>query len=229
MNSIQKIPVLEVNKLKLICFDFDGTLANTMPFLEKNAIALITKYYKLTEEVARKQYRLTTGLPFEQQIDILFPDNSENLFVIREFEHQKISRMLEQKLFPETKRVLVKLIENGYKNVVSSSTTKNIITNYVETKNISKYLTEVLGFHSGFEKGKNHFEYIMKNYNLSSYNLLYIGDSLKDMERASDSNIPFIGRTGPMFQAEDFKLKILSGWHNFPTISSLEEIFHFID
>ncbi|MHA2362914.1 MAG: HAD family hydrolase [Candidatus Hodarchaeales archaeon] len=212
-------------KTSLICFDFDGTIADSMPFLEKNAINLFINNYGTTFNDAQQKYRNTTGLPFEQQVKMIFPNFKQNGFVIKEFETQKIARIFDQELFPETKEVIKELKKKGYLIIISSSTTIEIITKYVEIKSISKFITEVLGYRPGFEKGKDHFKYIMQKYNLKPNDIIYIGDSIKDMERAYSSKIRFIGRLGPMFKADDFKIEIQEGkWHQYATITSLKEI-----
>ena len=58
---------------RLLCFDFDGTLADTMPLLERNAVQIIQTYFHLDQAAARRAYRLSTGLPFSEQINTTFP------------------------------------------------------------------------------------------------------------------------------------------------------------
>lgn len=52
----------------MICFDFDGTIADTMPWLERKAVALLMEHTGMSEEAATKGYRSTTGLPFDHQV-----------------------------------------------------------------------------------------------------------------------------------------------------------------
>ena len=211
--------------IKLICFDFDGTIANTMPWLEKNAVSLFTEYYGLSVEDATHEYRTTTGLPFEHQVAMIFPDHPKNDAVIHLFEKRKMEKMDEQELFPETKVVLAKLEQSGFLLAVSSSTTKPIIEAYTKNKLIHQYLNEIVGFYPGFEKGKHHFDYLMSKFALYPDDLLYIGDSLKDMERAYNSGIKFIGRLGPMFKPENFHIELETKEKiYFPTIKSLNDI-----
>lgn len=212
--------------LKLLCLDFDGTVADTMPWLEENAVQLFLKNYEVSEDEARQKYRSTTGLPFEQQVELIFPNHHQNPSVIAEFEEQKVARMSEQQLFPETTQVLNQLKERGYIVAISSSTTKSIITAYVEEKGIAGSLDEVVGFRPGFEKGRHHFEYLMAKYHVSPDEMMYVGDSMKDMERAWQSKVRFVARLGPMFTAKDFQLTDDQGnLVQMPTISSLEELF----
>ena len=214
--------------IKLICFDFDGTIANTMPWLEKNAVDLFVKFYEIDEKEAIHKYRITTGLPFEQQVEIIFPENSLNLEVIKSFESRKIERMHEQELFPETKSVLKSVKEKGFLTAVSSSTIKSIIEDYTKLKGIHQFLDEIVGFYPGFEKGKHHFDHLMSKFGLSNHELMYIGDSKKDMERAFGSRIKFVARLGPMFSKNDFSMISNGNEIVFPTITSLTQINDYI-
>lgn len=215
---------MQILKVKMICFDFDGTIANTMPWLEHNAIQLFVEHYNIVKEKAIQEYRSTTGLPFEHQVEIIFPNHKNNKLVIESFEYRKMERMDEQELFPETKDVLRKIKEKGYLTAVSSSTTKPIIEEYVKKKKIIKFLDDIVGFYPGFEKGKHHFDYLMEKFKLEKEELVYVGDSLKDMERAFNAGIKFYGRLGPMFSAQDFFIEKNGQKSYFKTITSLEQL-----
>ncbi len=209
--------------IKLICFDFDGTIADTMPWLEENAVRLFNEVYKTDKGKARHDYRMTTGLPFSQQVELIYPNGNQNKFIIETFEHEKITRIDEQQLFPETKEVIKNLSQN-YLIAVSSSTTKEIIDDYIKKKGIKNYLNDVVGFRPGFEKGKHHFDYLMEKFSLTPAELIYIGDSKKDMERAYNSNIKFIARLGPMFAKSDFSINNNGTVVQFPCITSLKDV-----
>lgn len=203
--------------IRYIMFDFDGTIVDSMPFLEKNAVYLLTNHYRFTEEEAQKKYRETTGLPFLQQMEIIAPgqDNSQ---IIDKFEKMKLDRIYEQKLFSNSYEVLEELKESKYLLGISSGTIESIIVNYLHKQGLS-IVDDILGWRSGFEKGKDHFNFLKAKYKLSSSNIVFIGDSLNDARRAKAENILFIGRKG-MFGEEDFHKVI----QDTPVISSLLEV-----
>ncbi|TFF85163.1 HAD family hydrolase [Candidatus Heimdallarchaeota archaeon] len=203
--------------IKLITFDFDGTTADTMPFLEKIAIKLLTQFYKLPTEEARLKYRSTTGLPFEQQVTQLFPQHSMNTRVIELFEHQKIEEIFSLPLFPDTKEVINHLKRRGYLIAISSSTFQSTIEEYCKRKGLE--VDQILGYRKGFEKGRDHFEFLQKKFNVSADEMVYIGDSLMDCKRAESNDILFIGKTG-MFKKQQFNEISSSNL----TIDSLSEL-----
>ncbi|MHA1187810.1 MAG: HAD family hydrolase [Candidatus Heimdallarchaeota archaeon] len=187
--------------IKMITLDFDGTTADTMPTLEKTAVRLIMQNYSLLEEEARTKYRRTTGLPFVQQISILFPDHEKNEFVISEFEKEKIEGIFDLSLFADSKETIDYLRENDYLVAISSSTTQPIIEKYCKLNGL--IVDQILGYRPGFEKGKDHFDFLIEKFEVTNTEMIYVGDSLKDCERAQGSDIVFIGRFG-MFTREDF-------------------------
>ena len=59
---------------KVIAFDFDGTLIDTMSSLADIAAAVINEYHGLAVEMARELFLRTSGRPFAEQIQRIFPD-----------------------------------------------------------------------------------------------------------------------------------------------------------
>ncbi|MFW9905996.1 MAG: HAD family hydrolase [Candidatus Thorarchaeota archaeon] len=203
--------------IKYIMFDFDGTIVDSMPFLENNAIFLLTSHYRLSEKEAQKKYRDTTGLPFLQQMEIIAPEK-DNTQIIDEFEKMKLERIYEQKLFPNSYKVLEELKASKYLLGISSGTIESIIVEYLH-KQCLNFVDDILGWRPGFEKGKDHFDFVKAKYKLSSSNVVFIGDSLNDAKRAKSENIHFIGKKG-MFHEDDFEKLI----QETPVISSLLEV-----
>ncbi len=190
-------------RCKAIIFDFDGTLADSMPFLEKIGVEVMMKYYGISKEDAIECYRTTTGLPYEHQIEINFPNNEKNKEAVEEFEELKIEKIFEQELFSETKGMLKDLHKLGLAIFVSSSTFQPTIVKYFEKRGLREYFTEILGYRPGFEKGAHHFKHIEREHNLYLPDVVFVGDSLKDYER-SKGFCQFIGISG-IFSADDFR------------------------
>jgi phosphoglycolate phosphatase-like HAD superfamily hydrolase len=187
--------------IQVLCFDFDGTVADTMPFLTEIAVKLICHYYNVDEMFAREQYVKTTGLPFEQQIQSIFPENPNNGNVVREFEEEKKRKYLAFKPIQHVNEVLKALQEQGYLIAISSSTLQPLVSEYIKTYQLPCDLA--LGFKPNFRKGKDHFESMLQTFRMQPENLCYIGDSLNDYRLAAMNQIRFVGKIG-LFQAEAF-------------------------
>ncbi len=202
---------------KAAIFDFDGTIADTMPILEQIAVELITTYYDSDLETARRGYIQTTGLPFFQQLEILFPNHSKNNEIATKFEETKYSRFFTQPLFSDTIETLTQLQQICFV-CISSSTTQPLIERYCLENKLN--VDCILGYRPNFEKGKAHFDYVVNNFNLEYSDLVFVGDSLKDGERAQINNVSFIGKVG-LFSQQEFQKQ-----GDIPTINSLEELIN---
>ncbi len=190
-------------RCKAVVFDFDGTLADSMPFLETIGVQVMMKYYGISFDDATKRYRTTTGLPYEHQIEMNFPDDKRNKDATEEFERLKIERIFEQELFADTKGTLERIHTMGLDIFVSSSTFQPTIERYFHNKGLGMYFREILGYRPGFEKGRHHFEHIEKRHQIALDTVVFVGDSLKDYER-SRNYCQFIGIEG-IFTADDYR------------------------
>jgi phosphoglycolate phosphatase-like HAD superfamily hydrolase len=209
---VDKIPC------KAIVFDFDGTLADSMPFLENIGVEIMMKYFHVSHEEATTRYRLTTGLPYEQQVKMNFPDNPKNGQAIEEFEHLKIERIFEQELFSDAEATVRQVLKMKIDAFVSSSTFQSTIEEYFKRLGILDLFRAILGYRPGFEKGADHFKYVQQNFKVSYEQMLFVGDSLKDYER-SKGFCKFIA-ISRMFASEDFRNLGFDG----PVISQLSEL-----
>ncbi len=206
-----------------IIFDFDGTLADSMPFLANIGIQIMKKYYDVDYDEASDRYKSTTGLPYEHQINLNFPGYEHNEQAIEEFEKLKIERIFEQQLFPDVVETLTQLNQMDISIFVSSSTYQPIIAEYFAKRELSTCFVEVVGYRPGFEKGKHHFEHIRAEHGIRLGDTLFVGDSLKDYERSKDY-CKFVGLEG-MFKEKDFRRV----GHKGPVIQQVSELLAMIE
>ena len=169
---------------RAVIFDFDGTLADSMPFLERIGVQVMMEHYPVSFQEATKRYRTTTGLPYEQQIKLNFPKDEHNEAAISEFEKLKIDCIFDQELFPDTETTLKAIRDIGIDVFVSSSTFQPTIEEYFKKKGLAGIFVEILGYRPGFEKGAHHFNHVKSKYGISLNEVVFVGDSLKDYERS---------------------------------------------
>ena len=186
-----------------IVFDFDGTLADSMPFLESIGVEVMMKYFGIPKEEATSRYRSTTGLPYEQQVRMNFPDDPRDQPAIDEFEHLKIERIFEQELFPDAVDTVKRVKAKGIDVFVSSSTFQPTIEEYFRRRGNLHLFKAILGYTPGFEKGADHFNHIHKTFAIPFDKMVFVGDSLNDFER-SKGFCKFIALSR-MFTSRDFR------------------------
>lgn len=188
-------------KNKSICaFDFDGTLVDSMHGYAEIASELIDRQYGVGKEKARQMYYDTSGLPFFQQLEILFPGSSANPILAEEYEQRKLDGFFKLDFFPDARSAIDMLRSRNIKVAVCSNNFQQNVDRFIENRTI--VFDYILGFRNGFSKGKPHFDHLLAAESLSREALVFVGDSLKDAEKAFDYGISFIARVGTFSQAD---------------------------
>lgn len=188
---------------KLIIFDFDGTLVDSMGVFADIAAKVMNQAYGTPVTEARRQYIETSGLPFFQQLRQLHPEDVRNRATAELFEKEKAIGYFDQKPYPDAGPTISRLREKGILTAVSSNNFQELVDEFIDRHRLD--LDFALGFKTeSFCKGAPHFAHLQDETGLEKENMLFVGDSLKDAERAADSNIEFIGKTG-LFSENEFK------------------------
>ena len=202
---------------KVVIFDFDGTVADTMPFLVDLAARLLSSRYGLPDSEARRAYIETTGLPFCRQIEIIFPGNPLNEATVREFEGEKLSHLGDFEFFPEALAALAEIRSRGVKVCLSSGNYESLIKEVLASRGVVVDL--VMGFKPGFEKGPQHFQCAAAAFEAGRDQVVFVGDSIKDGLAAREAGIAFIARAG-LVQEEEIRRRL----PGVPVVNSLTEV-----
>ncbi len=199
-------------------FDFDGTLVDTMQgFADIAADVISTHHREISFGEARRRYLETSGNPFFKQLEMILPGDPLNGKMASLFEERKIEGFFKSTFSDDVRDTIESLRARGDIAGVASNNFQELIDSFVEREGL--VFDIVLGFREGFEKGKQHFDFVIQHFSLERDDLTFVGDSLKDAEKAFDNKIRFIGVCGT-FRRDDF-LGIRS---DIVTINSLKEI-----
>ncbi len=190
--------------VRLVVFDLDGTLVDSMSLYAEKAGELINKHYGLEKDKAIKLYLQTSGLPFLEQLNLLFPqEHQKNKRVAELFENWKMEVIKGLRIKEEGGEVLEELRKRGIITAISS----NNLQEYVEkiVRNSGVEVDFVLGWDGkDFKKGKPHFSLLEKKTGIHRKHFLFVGDSLRDLILAKESGVGFVALEGA-FKEEDFK------------------------
>jgi len=174
---------------QLLVFDLDGTLIDTMGDYADKAAALIFEYYGTPRAEARRRYFDTSGLPFEKQLELMFPRLPCNTKVAEMFESWKDGYLLNVSLSSETEKLLRGWRNGGVRIAISS----NNLEPYVQR--LTRYwpVDIALGYRSKdrFGKGEPHFQKLEERFGFPRQRTLFIGDSPNDARISAQSKVPF--------------------------------------
>jgi phosphoglycolate phosphatase len=173
---------------KLIVFDFDGTLADTLDALLRivNRLAPEFKYNPISDEQVNTFKYLT---PWE--IVKLSKVSLWKLpFLLKRVKEEFPREVRNVKLFPGVIELLLSLKCRGYRlGIVSSNSEANIRS--ILNQNHLEHLFEFITTASTFGKGKV-IEKMIGKYNCSKSDAIYIGDEIRDIQAARSIQIRIV-------------------------------------
>jgi phosphoglycolate phosphatase-like HAD superfamily hydrolase len=192
--------------LRAVMFDLDGTLVDTMGAFADLAAAVMAQRHGLDAAAARRRYLETSGIPFHQQLEVICPGDPRNAPASAEFEERKRAVCDATVMDAETVAGLEALRGCGYRLVVSSNTGQPFVDDFARRERFRFDLA--LGFDAprGLAKGRPHVELACRELGVTTAELVFCGDSLKDAELAEVCEVAFVGRLGT-FTRDDFRAR----------------------
>jgi len=141
----------------------------------------------------RRNYITTSGIPFKHQLEVMFPGDTRNSGVQKEFETRKQDVFFNTPLDDDTIFALNGLKKLGIKVIVSSNNYHEFVLKYFNKYNDFSF-DMILGYKDGFAKGKAHILHVINEFRITENEMIFVGDSLHDGDVAQELGIPFIGR-----------------------------------
>jgi HAD superfamily hydrolase (TIGR01549 family) len=180
--------VLASEKLNVI-FDFDGTIANTLPIIidlvEKWSVSDIHLTIELIEELR--------GLPAQQALKRVGIPLRKVPGLITRGRKELLEKLADAKPFKGMLEVIEELAQSCNLYVMSSNSDVNI-NQFLDTYNLAKYFRAVHGNVSVFGKTKV-LKKIIKQEGLDKDHCIYVGDETRDIEAAHKLKLKVISVT----------------------------------
>ena len=189
-------------RTRAIVFDFDGTLVDTMQSFADTAASVMAERYSVHYAWARRRYLETSGNPFAQQLDAIFPGDARNAEAADEFEQRKLSSFFEETFDQDVADAIEGLRSEGYAVVISSNNFQHLLDQFVAREGV--VFDAVLGCRENFFKGQQHFHHIEETLGVHRDEIVFVGDSLLDGVKARECGVRFVAKTGT-FSADAFR------------------------
>ena len=185
--------------IKLVIFDFDGTLADT----KENIILTFQMTMKeLGVEIkSRQECAATIGLTLEDAFKVLYPGMAAEKYIMLRDTYRRIfkenRKILVPGLFPEVMETLEELRRRGYLMSIASSRQSPSLHSFLEDMKIAHLFEYAVGG-DNVEHPKpapDAVLQILRHYNLSAEEAFVVGDMPFDINMATNAGVKSCGVT----------------------------------
>jgi len=182
--------------ISTIIFDFDGTIADTLPFSFKKflEIAHLLKIDDLTDKEIIKEIRSKS---YQELLNGSFKRAWLKLpYVVKMIKNMQIELEKEIpniKFFPGVKKLLYNLRKDGYKLAIISSNRIENIDKFIKHNDLDIF-DFVHGKTDLFGKA-GYLGKFLDDFDLDSSEVIYVGDEIRDVEACKKVGIKIIGVT----------------------------------
>lgn len=185
--------------IKLVIFDFDGTLADT----KENIILTFQMTMKeLGVEIkSRQECAATIGLTLEDAFKVLYPGMAAERYALLRDTYRRIfkenRKILVPGLFPEVMETLEELRRRGYLMSIASSRQSPSLHSFLEDMKIAHLFEYAVGG-DNVEHPKpapDAVLQILRHYNLSAEEAFVVGDMPFDINMATNAGVKSCGVT----------------------------------
>ena len=185
--------------IKLVIFDFDGTLADT----KENIILTFQMTMKgLGVEIkSRQECAATIGLTLEDAFKVLYPGMAAEKYILLRDTYRRIfkenRKILVPGLFPEVMETLEELRRRGYLMSIASSRLSPSLQSFLEDMKIAHLFEYAVGG-DNVEHPKpapDAVLQILRHYNLSEEEAFVVGDMPFDINMATNAGVKSCGVT----------------------------------
>ncbi len=184
-----------MKKIKTIIFDFDGVIADTLPFTFKKIIEIANflEVNNLTEKQIIREIR-------SKNLKELLDSGGLNIACLKlPFVFGMIKKMqvdlgkeIEKiEVHPGMKKLLLDLKKNHYHLVILSSNIKENIVRFVDINQINFF--DFIEAKSNIFGKAGELEDFIKKYKLNKSEIIYLGDEIRDVEACLKVGVKIIG------------------------------------
>lgn len=171
---------------KVIIFDFDGTIADSLGVLVDISNRLAVQFgYKQTSLAELAQIQNLTSREIIKQSGISI---FKVPFLLKKVKAELSSEIETLSLFPGMKEALIELHQLGNKLVIISSNSKANIIAFLEHNNLADIFYYIYSGSTIFGKDKVINRFIRQE-NIDIEDVIYVGDETRDIESAKKSKV----------------------------------------
>lgn len=177
---------------KLIIFDFDGVLVNTVDFwykMHKDLNDYLTR--DIFKDMSNGNY-VETANKMKAEKNHIFPENADEKY------HNELQNVFSiEDILHDT---ILGLSEKFFISIVSSSPSK-VINDFIVKENLDGCILEIMGFEEHSSKIVK-INKLLEKYNLKPNDAVFITDTIGDIKEANDCKVNTIAVTWGVHERE---------------------------
>ncbi|OUL30781.1 carotenoid oxygenase [Nostoc sp. T09] len=177
---------------KVIIFDFDGTIADTVHALVSiaNRLALEFDYVQITpQELALLRNLTSREIIKYSGISVL-----KIPFLLKKVKSELKNKIHEFKPIPGMKEALIELKAHGYKLGIITSNSKDNVTEFLKINDLGSLFDFIYSGVTIFGK-TTIINNVLRQKQLKPQEVIYVGDETRDIEASKKANIKVIAVT----------------------------------
>ncbi len=175
--------------MKSVIFDFDGTIADTLPIAIECAESVLGDLGLTDEKI--NEYKNMTVRQLINELDVPYHRIPKYVVIARSFIKQNIPKIT---VFQGLTEVIKQLHDSGYRlYIVSSNSVENINT-ILSNNELNQYFESIVGGVGVFGKTIA-LKSTIKKYKIDKKTCIYIGDEVRDIKASNKVGLPIISVT----------------------------------
>ena len=193
-----------MKNIKYVIFDFDGTIADTMPYSFGKSLELLRKEKIDTpEKQIIKKIRSSNYIELMKEFKLSWLKIPFILRIIEQTQKDLYFYIEKIRIFPGMKKFLFDLKKERYKLAIISSNRKENIDKFIKFNKLDIF-DFVHGKTDLFGKAV-YLKKFLKDFNLKKSEVIYIGDEIRDVESCKKVGIKMIGVSWGLHKVEALK------------------------
>ncbi len=175
--------------MKSVIFDFDGTIADTLPVAIECAETVLGDLGLTDEKI--KKYKNMTVKQLISELNVPYHRIPKYVVLARSYIKQNISRV---KVFSGLSDVIKRLHDDGHHLYIVSSNSVENINILLMNNNLNQYFESIVGGVGVFGKTIA-LKSVIKKYKIDKKSCIYIGDEVRDIKASNKVGLPVISVT----------------------------------